>query len=60
VAETWAATVLVSHRFSTVRSADLIVVLEGGRVGERGTHAHWSLAGGAYADLYSIQACSYG
>ena len=57
---TGAATVLVSHRFSTVRSADLIVVLDGGRVVERGTHAELLAAGGTYADLYSIQARAYG
>jgi ATP-binding cassette subfamily B protein len=57
---TGAATVLVSHRFSTVRSADLIVVLDGGRVVERGTHAELAGAGGLYADLYSIQARAYG
>jgi ATP-binding cassette subfamily B protein len=59
-ATTGAATVLVSHRFSTVRSADLIVVLEGGRVVERGTHADLVAAGGTYADLYAIQARAYG
>ncbi|MDQ4091436.1 MAG: ABC transporter ATP-binding protein/permease [Actinomycetota bacterium] len=58
-ATTGAATVLVSHRFSTVRSADLIVVLENGRVVERGTHAELMAAGGAYADLYIIQARAY-
>jgi ATP-binding cassette subfamily B protein len=59
-ATTGAATVLVSHRFSTVRSADLIVVLEDGRVVERGTHADLAAAGGVYADLYAIQARAYG
>ncbi|HJV09582.1 MAG TPA: ABC transporter ATP-binding protein, partial [Acidimicrobiales bacterium] len=59
-ATTGAATVLVSHRFSTVRSADLIVVLEDGRVVERGTHAELVAAGGTYADLYAIQARAYG
>ena len=59
-ATTGAATVLVSHRFSTVRSADLIVVLEDGRVVERGTHADLCAAGGVYADLYAIQARAYG
>ncbi len=59
-ASTGAATVLVSHRFSTVRSADLIVVLEDGRVVEQGTHADLVAAGGGYADLYSIQARAYG
>jgi ATP-binding cassette subfamily B protein len=58
-ATTGAATVLVSHRFSTVRSADLIVVLEAGRVVEQGTHADLMAAGGAYAGLYSIQASAY-
>jgi len=59
-ATTGAATVLVSHRFSTVRRADLIVVLEGGRVVEHGTHADLVAAGGTYADLYAIQARAYG
>jgi ATP-binding cassette, subfamily B, bacterial len=52
-------TVLVSHRFSTVRMADLIVVLDGARVVEVGTHAELMRLGGTYADLYSIQAESY-
>jgi len=59
-ATTGAATLLVSHRFSTVRAADLIVVMNGGRVVERGTHDELVAAGGTYADLYSIQARAYG
>jgi len=52
-------TLLVSHRFSTVRMADLIVVLDGTRVVEQGTHAALMAAGGRYAELYRIQAASY-
>ena len=50
---------LVSHRFSTVRMADLIVVLDGSRVVEAGTHEELSARGGPYAELYGIQAASY-
>jgi ATP-binding cassette subfamily B protein len=49
-------TVLVSHRFSTVRMADLIVVLDGARVAEVGSHDDLMARGGPYAELYSIQA----
>ncbi len=52
-------TVLVSHRFSTVRMADLIVVLDGARVVEVGTHDELIARGGQYADLYGIQARGY-
>jgi ATP-binding cassette subfamily B protein len=52
-------TVLVSHRFSTVRVADLIVVLSGTRVVEVGRHDDLVAAGGPYAELYEIQAASY-
>jgi ATP-binding cassette subfamily B protein len=54
-----AITVLVSHRFSTVRSADLIVVVDGGRVDDVGTHEELMSRGGLYAELYSIQARGY-
>ena len=52
-------TVLVSHRFSTVRMADLIVVLDGARVAEVGTHEELTARAGIYAELYEIQASSY-
>ena len=52
-------TVLVSHRFSTVRMADLIVVLNGNRLAEMGSHEQLVALGGQYADLYSSQAAAY-
>jgi ATP-binding cassette subfamily B protein len=52
-------TVLVSHRFSTVRMADLIVVLDGSRVIESGSHEELMAREGRYAELYRIQAQSY-
>ena len=52
-------TILVSHRFSTVRMADLIVVMDGARVVEVGTHEDLLARGGTYAELYSIQATAY-
>ena len=52
-------TILVSHRFSTVRMADLIVVLQGARVAEIGSHDELLARGGAYAELYGIQAAGY-
>jgi ATP-binding cassette subfamily B protein len=52
-------TILVSHRFSTVRMADLIVVLDGARVVEVGTHDELMARGGSYAELYGIQAAAY-
>jgi len=54
-----AVTVLVSHRFSTVRSADLILVIDGGGVTELGGHDELLLRDGLYAELYSMQARSY-
>ena len=53
-------TVLVSHRFSTVRMADLIVVMDGAHVVEVGSHAELMAHGGPYAELYTIQAEAYG
>ncbi|MGH2369733.1 MAG: ABC transporter ATP-binding protein [Chloroflexota bacterium] len=52
-------TFLISHRFSTVRMADRIVVLDGGRVMEMGSHDALTRRGGVYADLYETQAARY-
>lgn len=52
-------TILVSHRFSTVRMADLIVVLDGARVAEVGSHDALMAKDGQYAQLYRIQAAAY-
>jgi ATP-binding cassette subfamily B protein len=52
-------TVYVSHRFSTVRRADRIVLLDRGRVRETGTHAELMAAGDKYARLFSLQAEAY-
>ena len=51
--------ILISHRFPTVRMADRIVVLEEGRVVEQGTHADLVAAGGRYAKLFALQAQGY-
>ena len=47
--------IVIAHRLSTVREADLILVIEAGRVVERGTHADLLAAGGRYAELYQTQ-----
>jgi ATP-binding cassette subfamily B protein len=52
-------TILISHRFSTVRHADRICVLEHGRVGEQGSHAELVAAGGRYAELFRLQAARF-
>jgi ATP-binding cassette, subfamily B, bacterial len=50
---------LISHRFSTVRMADRIVVLEDGRIAEQGDHAHLMALGARYAEMFELQAASY-
>jgi ATP-binding cassette subfamily B protein len=51
--------ILISHRFSTVRMADRILVLEHGRVVEQGTHEDLVALGGRYAELFALQAAGY-
>jgi len=50
---------LISHRYSTVRGAHRIYVLEAGRVTESGTHDELMTLGGAYAELFRLQAAAY-
>jgi ATP-binding cassette subfamily B protein len=52
-------TILISHRFSTVRMADQIAVLDRGRIIEQGSHAELTALGGHYAQLFSLQARGY-
>ncbi|GAA2756548.1 ABC transporter ATP-binding protein [Actinopolymorpha rutila] len=54
-----AVTLLVTHRFSTVAAADLVVVLDAGRIAEIGSHAELMTARGHYAELYELQARGY-
>ena len=49
----------ISHRFSTVRMADRIVVLENGRIAEEGDHDTLTSLGGRYAEMFELQAASY-
>ncbi len=49
----------ISHRFSTVRMADRIVVLENGRIAEDGDHEQLTHLGGRYAEMFELQAASY-
>jgi ATP-binding cassette, subfamily B, bacterial len=51
--------VLISHRFSTVRMADRILVLENGQITEQGTHGELVALGGRYAELFELQAAGY-
>ena len=51
--------IVISHRFSTVRIADRIAVIAGGRVAELGSHEELLLAGGRYAQLFELQAAGY-
>ena len=54
-----AVTILVSHRFSTVRMADVIVVIDGGKIREVGSHDELMGKGGLYAELFSLQSSAY-
>ena len=58
-ARTGAVTVIVSHRFSTVTGADLILVLHRGRLVESGNHQELTALDGRYAELYGLQATAY-
>jgi ABC-type multidrug transport system fused ATPase/permease subunit len=50
---------LISHRFSSVRSADRIYVLQSGRIVEEGTHDELMSENGVYAELFTLQAAAY-
>ena len=50
---------LISHRFSTVRMADRIVVLENGNIAEQGSHTQLMALSARYAEMFELQAASY-
>jgi len=52
-------TLLISHRFSTVRMTDRILVIEGGKIAEQGSHDRLIREGGSYAEMFELQAASY-
>jgi ATP-binding cassette subfamily B protein len=52
--------IFVSHRFATVRSADVVLVLDQGEVVETGSHDQLMAAEGLYHDLFNLQADRYG
>ena len=56
---TGAITVIISHRFSTVAGADLILVMDKGRLVQHGTHAELITAGGIYAELHGLTSHAY-
>ena len=58
-ARTGAITVIISHRFSTVAGADLILVMEQGNLVRAGTHEELITAGGPYAELYTLSSQAY-
>jgi ATP-binding cassette subfamily B protein len=51
--------ILISHRFSSVRMVDHILVLENGRIAEEGSHDHLVALGGRYSDMFELQASGY-
>ncbi|MGK8502887.1 ATP-binding cassette domain-containing protein [Nocardia asiatica] len=57
--QTGAVTIVVSHRFSTVAEADLVLVMERGRLVEQGSHTELMARRGTYAEFYDIQAAAY-
>ena len=54
------AVILISHRLSTTKDADRIILLEHGQIAESGTHSELLANGGRYAEMWNVQAEKYG